>query len=169
MAIEQFAHYIWGKSFVVHTVHEALTYLFSQNKVGSRLLRWKLMLSEYDFEILYRKGKNNVVSDCLSQIPKAEVRCFHLVKNTAIRAIMHVVTRSRAKENALSDSNKTADKQNVSFYINEEPSVTLDSKKYEKIVWIVDNKMHISFKKLHTLEEKSRFCFKRKLRIAKNK
>lgn len=148
MAIEQFAHYIWGKSFVVHTDHEALTYLFSQNKVGSRLLRWKLMLSEYDFEILYRKGKNNVVSDCLSRIPKAEVKCFHLVKNTAIRAIMNVVTRSRAKENAITDSSKTADKPNVSFYMNEEPSITLDTKKYEKILWLIDDKTNISFKKL---------------------
>lgn len=135
LAIEQFAHYIWGKPFVVHTDHEALTYLFNENKVGSRLLRWKLMLSEYDVEILYRKGKNNVVSDCLSRIPTKVIGCFSLVKNPVIKSIMNVITRSRAMENALRDSDKNVDKPNVSFYINEEPNVTTDTKKYEKIIW----------------------------------
>lgn len=55
IAIERFKHYIWGKQFVIHTEHNALTFLFIQNKVGSRLLRWKLELAEYDFEILHRK------------------------------------------------------------------------------------------------------------------
>lgn len=68
LAIEKFQHYIWGKHFVLYTDHQALTYLFSQNKVGSRLLRWKILLAEYDFEIIHRKGKNNVVSDCLSRV-----------------------------------------------------------------------------------------------------
>lgn len=150
MAIEQFAHYIWGKTFVVHTDHEALTYLFSQNKVGSRLLRWKLMLSEYDFEILYRKGKNNVVSDCLSRIPPASIRCFSLVKNQALKSIMSIITRSRSKENALrrdrDHENEIADRPK--FQINKEPSVTLDTKKYEKIFWMIDDKANIAFKKL---------------------
>lgn len=149
LAIERFQHYIWGKQFVVHTDHEALTYLFSQNRVGSRLLRWKLMLSEYDFEIIHRKGTNNVVSDCLSRIPQAEMRYFHMLKNDTTRSILAAITRSRAKEN----ERLTKSAPNKSFAIttcsmNEEPNTTFDIKKYDKIIFIIDDCACIPFKKL---------------------
>lgn len=102
LAIERFQHYIWGKPFVLHTDHQALTYLFNQTKVGSRLLRWKLALSEYDFEIIHRKGSHNVVSDCLSRIETNPiVKLSDIVNNTATKSIMQIVTRSRAKENQI--------------------------------------------------------------------
>lgn len=53
--IEQF---IWGKRFVLYTDHEALTYLFNQNKTNSRLLHLKIT-----FEIIHCKESNNTVID----------------------------------------------------------------------------------------------------------
>lgn len=147
LAIERFAHYIWGKHFVVHTDHEALTYLFNQSKPGSRLLRWKLLLAEYDFDIIHRPGKHNVVSDCLSRIKYAEIHFFSSVTNQATKSILAVTTRSKAKENRLLH---TENQQNVRkcYLIHEESGVMFENKKHDKIYFIVDDVNALIFKKL---------------------
>lgn len=151
LAIERFQHYIWGKQFVLYTDHQALTYLFSQNKVGSRLLRWKLTLAEYDFEIIHRKGSNNVVSDCLSRIEHtASVNLCHFIENTATKTILQAITRSRAAENKII----TAQKETMHKHISESPSVTFEVKKFEKILFVVDNPNSLPFKKLQTYIKK---------------
>lgn len=152
LAIERFQHYIWGKHFVVYTDHEALTYLFNQSKPGSRLLRWKLLLSEYDFDIIHRPGKNNVVSDCLSRIvheteEEKRVRFYHHVKNPVTRSMLNVITRSRAKENALLGA-EYGERRQHTYNINEEPSITFNDKKYETIFFIFDDRKSRAFKKL---------------------
>lgn len=152
LAIERFQHYIWGKHFVVYTDHQALTYLFNQNKPGSRLLRWKLLLAEFDFDIIHRPGKNNVVSDCLSRIENspdnmAEIRYFHFVKNQITKSILQVATRSRARENALITANEEKPKSDF-YHINEEPSLAFNVKKYERIFFIFENTKNMAFKKL---------------------
>ena len=160
LAIEKFQHYIWGKHFVLYTDHQALTYLFSQNKVGSRLLRWKILLAEYDFDIIHRKGKNNVVSDCLSRIGEQskEVQYFDRIKNPIMRTILVATTRSRARENELIQ-NELRDKHiTQKYHINEEPNVTLDSKKYDKIYFITDDQSKLAFKKFQ-LKLKRKFSF----------
>lgn len=35
---------------------------------NSRLTKWQLRLEEFDFEIKYKKGKDNTVADALSRI-----------------------------------------------------------------------------------------------------
>jgi len=35
---------------------------------GSRLLRWRIQLAEYDYEITYRRGSRNTIADALSRI-----------------------------------------------------------------------------------------------------
>lgn len=147
LAIERFQHFIWGKHFVLYTDHEALTYLFNQNKVGSRLLRWKLQLAEYDFDIIHRKGSQNVVSDCLSRFePTQSINFFRLIKNPTTSALCQAMTRSRAIERDAGQENK----QNKSHHIHEEPSITFDAKKYDKIIFIIDDVKNICFKKLQS-------------------
>lgn len=147
LAIEQFRHFIWGKHFTLYTDHQALTFLFNHNKTNTRLLRWRLSLSEYSFDIIHRKGSNNVVSDCLSRINVSEC-----IENTAMKAIMQAITRSRTKETELL-INATPTKQ--SLHLHEEPSITFDDKKYDKILFIIDGSDNLSFKKLQLrLKEK---------------
>ncbi len=55
------------------TDHAALTYLHSSAGVHQRNVRWLEFLSQFDFEIIHIKGKENVVADCLSRIPGSEL------------------------------------------------------------------------------------------------
>nr|GFB44087.1 reverse transcriptase domain-containing protein [Tanacetum cinerariifolium] len=53
---------------IVHTNHSALKYLFSKKDAKARLLRWVLLLKEFDFKVLDTKGAENLAADHLSRL-----------------------------------------------------------------------------------------------------
>lgn len=65
---------------------------------SSRLMRWCLKLDDYNYEIIFRPGKMNVVADALSR-PRLDVDYLSIdsidAKNSAT---MLVVTRSKTKQ-----------------------------------------------------------------------
>nr|GEV33996.1 reverse transcriptase domain-containing protein [Tanacetum cinerariifolium] len=52
----------------VHTDHSALKYLFAKKDAKARLLRWVLLLQEFDFDVIDTKGAENLVADHLSRL-----------------------------------------------------------------------------------------------------
>lgn len=66
-AIYKFRPYIEGVHFKVITDCSSLIWLMSLRDPTSRLARWALKLQGFDFELLHRKGKLNVVADALSR------------------------------------------------------------------------------------------------------
>ncbi|XP_075099175.1 uncharacterized protein LOC142176034 [Nicotiana tabacum] len=53
---------------IVHTHHAALRYLMTKNDSKARLMRWVLLLQEFDLEIVDRKESENHVADHLSHL-----------------------------------------------------------------------------------------------------
>lgn len=67
-AVKYFRPYLFGRKFEIVTDHKPLQWLFNIKDPDSRLVRWKLKLLEYDYEIVYKKGKQNTNADALSRI-----------------------------------------------------------------------------------------------------
>jgi hypothetical protein len=67
-ATKYFRPYLYGRKFQIVTDHQPLTWLMSLKEPNSRLVRWRLRLEEYDYEIVYKKGKVNTNADALSRI-----------------------------------------------------------------------------------------------------
>lgn len=65
-AVEKFKPYLYGNKFKLITDHKPLTFIQSATK-NAKVLRWRLELANYDFEISYKPGKTNVVADALSR------------------------------------------------------------------------------------------------------
>lgn len=68
-SLDKFRSYILGSKVIVHSDHAALRHLLTKSQTKPRLIRWILLLQEFDVEIKDRKGCENVVADHLSRLP----------------------------------------------------------------------------------------------------
>ncbi|GJY50598.1 putative reverse transcriptase domain-containing protein [Tanacetum coccineum] len=78
-ALRLWRHYLYGTKCVVFTDHKSLQYILNQKELNLRQQRWIELLSDYDCEIRYHPGKENVVAlmmtvhnDLPKQIRKAQ-------------------------------------------------------------------------------------------------
>lgn len=78
-AIEKFRPFIEGVPFTVITDHASLLWLQNLRDPAGRLGRWALRLQAYNFTLIHRKGKFNVVPDALS-------RCVNVISAGINRA-----------------------------------------------------------------------------------
>ena len=68
---DKFKDYLLGSKFTVFTDNNPLCYIKS-SKLGAAQIRWLSELALYDFDIVYRTGKSNLVADALSRRPEVE-------------------------------------------------------------------------------------------------
>lgn len=76
LASKSFHKYLFGRSFVIYSVHQPLAGLLGNGKPvpvmsAVRMQRWALLLASYDYRCVYRKGSDVGNADALSRLPLA--------------------------------------------------------------------------------------------------
>jgi hypothetical protein len=72
-AFEKIRSYIVNSKVIVYTEHAAIKYLLAKKDAKPRLIRWILLLQEFDVEIRDKKGVENVVTDHLSRMNRGKM------------------------------------------------------------------------------------------------
>ena len=67
-ALDKFRAYLVGSDIVIFTDHSALKYLLTKQDAKARLIRWVLLLQEFNLQIKDKKGVENVIADYLSRL-----------------------------------------------------------------------------------------------------
>ena len=73
--VTKFHNYLYGRQFQIESDHQPLAYLFNENRLipqmaSSRIQRWALKLSTYQYSIRYKAGKSLNNADALSRLPQ---------------------------------------------------------------------------------------------------
>ena len=67
-ACDKFGPYIVDSKVTIHTDHATIKYLMEKKDDKPRLIRWVLLLQEFDLHIVDRKGAENPIADNLSRL-----------------------------------------------------------------------------------------------------
>nr|GEV10999.1 reverse transcriptase domain-containing protein [Tanacetum cinerariifolium] len=67
-AFEKFRLYLIMNKSILYTDHSALKYLYAKKDAKARLLRWILLLQEFDFKVTDTKGAENYAADHISHL-----------------------------------------------------------------------------------------------------
>nr|GEX80097.1 reverse transcriptase domain-containing protein [Tanacetum cinerariifolium] len=67
-AFEKFRSYLIMNKSIAYTEHSALKYLFAKKDVKAHLLRWILLLQEFDFKVIDTRGAENYTAHHISRL-----------------------------------------------------------------------------------------------------
>jgi hypothetical protein len=76
--VDLWCPYLLGQRFQIKTDHQSIKYFLEQHISSQEQQKWVIKLFGYDYEIIYKKGKDNVVADALSQKYEEEGSIFSL-------------------------------------------------------------------------------------------
>jgi len=77
--LEKFWPYLLGSKTVIFTDHSALKYLMTKKEAKARLIRWILLLQEFDMKIHDKKGIENVITNHLSRFLNEDFPDEHIL------------------------------------------------------------------------------------------
>ena len=67
-ATKCFRQYLYGRRFKINSDHKPLVWVMNVHDPGSRLIQWRSLVAEYDYQITYRHGSQITNADALNMV-----------------------------------------------------------------------------------------------------
>ncbi|GJV56522.1 reverse transcriptase domain-containing protein [Tanacetum coccineum] len=102
-ALKIWRHYLYGTKSFIYMDHKSLHHIFSQKELNMRQGRWIELFSDYDCEIRYHPGKENVVVDALSRkerVKPKRFRAMNMILQTSIKDRILTAQKEAVDESA---------------------------------------------------------------------
>jgi len=100
-AVRKWRHYLLQSHFIIKTDQRSLKYLLEQRLNTPIQQQWLPKLLEFDYEIQYRQGKENVVADALSRVEGSEV--LHMAMTVVECDLLKDIQAGYANDSQLQD------------------------------------------------------------------
>nr|GFA03539.1 hypothetical protein [Tanacetum cinerariifolium] len=100
-AFEKFRLDLIMNKSIVYTDHSALKYLFAKKDAKARLLRWILLLQEFDFKVIDTKGAENYDADHFSRLENPYENVFdpkEINENFPFKSLNKVAHRTQKQK-----------------------------------------------------------------------
>jgi len=75
-AIIHFRPYIYGTKFILYTNHHPIKWLMTNDNLTGQLVRWVLILQEYEFKVIHQPDITHLNVDTMSQRPLTTSKDF---------------------------------------------------------------------------------------------
>lgn len=99
MAVTKWSQYLLGRHFLIRTDQKALKFLLEQKLHTGTQMKWIAKLMQFDFEIEYKKGRENKAADSLSRQVNTELLMISVAP--ADHALLHRITELWNKDQEL--------------------------------------------------------------------
>lgn len=139
LALENFKCFIFNKHFIIYTDHRPITSLLGGKNLNQRLYRWKLYMSQYDFEIIYKKGTTNVVADFLSRIENTIPETQQEIDDAPVMKIQKAQTRAQTeklKDMPTIQMNQPPINRETLYNVEENRHILTKNDEYDQIFYI---------------------------------
>ena len=96
--LKEFTGMLWGQKIIVYTDHKNLT-RDALGLTSNRVFRWRIVLTEFQPEIIYIKGIDNTVADAISRLeydPSVNVKNIHWSERWSV--FVHLLVQSDPKD-----------------------------------------------------------------------
>ena len=74
-AVKTFKPFFYCLPFTLYTDHRPLVFMHNMSRENARILRTLNELADFDFQIIYRPGKDNLAADVMSRLPEVSLTC----------------------------------------------------------------------------------------------
>ncbi|GJS05152.1 reverse transcriptase domain-containing protein [Tanacetum coccineum] len=113
-ALEKFRPYLVLSRTIVFTDHSAIKYLMAKQDAKSRLLRWILLLQEFNLEIRDKKGAENVAADHLSRLEnphKNELERQNITESFPLESLgrFEAIKKINVNDNVINENEKVVE------------------------------------------------------------
>ncbi|KAL4153869.1 hypothetical protein QTP88_001702 [Uroleucon formosanum] len=101
--ITYFREYLWGRHFTVFCDNISLQYYKNLKIPSARIARLTLKLLDFDFNIVYKKGKENLIADALSRNAINKIDVIVEDEHTQINLNLDNIKNEQTKDKFCSD------------------------------------------------------------------